>query len=423
MNKKRIAALVLSCFILGQGFTTSVNATEMKQVEANSLISIKSTEGNNKAFSVGANYKDGGIFGLGNVDTTGDAKTAADYYGSAGYDSYYTTAPTYQEMRGEFKDGTSRMSSEILFFSGHANNTCVAFNHNNEGGKYKTGVYYDENFESSKGYKYAGLKSYDISKTKLITFAGCNTATEDTNLPSVAVDEGVDAAIGWTKKVGSGSHTKWLEHFNDYLNKGYTVEAAKEHADSKFYWDGNVKKGKIFGEGSTKIRDGSNSKSLYEFSGEFSGIELPYEKETDIINELLNINPNFDISDYYVNEIKSDSDRIIEYYYKVGEARTLSGYVIKVANDTMTIYDNTKDIAKPIQRISNCIETKKTIKEIEQNALNNFKPGTKEGDTLKIISSEEIYNHEDGNVYGYVKVEHSLANTDLTAVYEYFEKK
>lgn len=45
-------------------------------------------------------------------------------------------------MRGQFKDGTWRMKSEVQFYSGHANNECIAFNYRNKGGDYKTGVYW-----------------------------------------------------------------------------------------------------------------------------------------------------------------------------------------------------------------------------------------------------------------------------------------
>ena len=44
---------------------------------------------NKNAWSVGSRYGDGYIFGLiGGVDTREEAKNAADYYGTLGYNSY-----------------------------------------------------------------------------------------------------------------------------------------------------------------------------------------------------------------------------------------------------------------------------------------------------------------------------------------------
>lgn len=65
------------------------------------------------AFSVGTDY--GGLFG---IDTSSDATNARDLYTIAGYNSYASTAPTVSIMKGNFNNGTKRMKSDILFFSG-----------------------------------------------------------------------------------------------------------------------------------------------------------------------------------------------------------------------------------------------------------------------------------------------------------------
>ena len=68
------------------------------------------------------------------------------------------------------------------------------------------------------------------SNQKLITFAGCNTAgggdknggsgsTSD-NITKRVVDQGADAAVGWTTTVSAGSHTNWLKRYNNSLAGG-----------------------------------------------------------------------------------------------------------------------------------------------------------------------------------------------------------
>lgn len=223
---KRIFPIMLCCVLILAPWNTSFAAS------------------NTDAWSVGTYYKDGYINGLiGSVDTTEDARTAADFYGSMGYRSSYSTDPTYQIMRGKFSNNNYRMESAVQFYSGHANYQCIAYNYNNSGGDYKTGLYYGNNYDSSTGYKYAGINSYNLSNVKLITFAGCNTATNgDDNIVAKAHNAGATTTIGWTKSIGAGSHTNWLKRYNDYLNKGYTVEQAMSHADSYTYLDSDVKK-------------------------------------------------------------------------------------------------------------------------------------------------------------------------------------
>lgn len=123
----------------------------------------------NHAFSVGTNE------GSTSIDTSDSAKYAANCFATAGYSSNYSVQPTYSTLTGAFTDGVNRMQSQILFFAGHANYTNINWNYLLNG-KNKCGVWIYSNGTSSKtGYQYAGLKSYDLSNTKIAMFFGCKT--------------------------------------------------------------------------------------------------------------------------------------------------------------------------------------------------------------------------------------------------------
>ncbi|WP_113675828.1 hypothetical protein [Vallitalea guaymasensis] len=363
-----------------------------------------------RALSVGTNYKDGGIFGLGNVDTSIDAQRASGDYDAAGYHSFYITEPTYDFLRGQWGNKTDRMSSEILFFSGHANNQCVAFNYNNEGGDYKTGVYYKENFDSTSGYKYAGVQSYDLTNTKLITFAGCKTAYGNDNITKSAHDEGAEVTLGWTKKVAAGSHSNWLERYNDYLGKGYTVKESIDHADNYMYLDSAVKSHKLYGNEDLRLCESTETKAL-NLTENNRNYNIPYQSDNDIIKELKKINPDFNIDDYEVNKIKNQNNILVEYYYKVNGIKSISGYVVNIEeNNIINISDNSIVLPIKLETKQNC----SNLKSIENQLLTD--------NNLNIISKEKIFNYETGNVYMYYRIEHSLDGTETISVYEYLEE-
>lgn len=149
MKLKKIICTALSLTLIGTLFVPTLSASAA----------------GNHAFSVGTNY------GLFDVNTSSDATNACDLYAIAGYTSNYTTEPTVSIMRGNFQDGTKRIQSDILFFSGHGNTNSVVFNFKNKGGNYKTGVYNSEDWTStSSGYGYVGLKG-NMGSVKLITLA------------------------------------------------------------------------------------------------------------------------------------------------------------------------------------------------------------------------------------------------------------
>lgn len=143
------------------------------------------------------------------------------------------------------------MESEILFFSGHANTDNIAWNYKGNGGDYKTGVYMGYNLDSTTGYKYAGLKSFNMNKVNLITFAGCKTALGTSNITKTAADKGVTTAVGWPDSIEASSHTTWLSRYSSQFTTGIkTVKNAVDYANSFTYSDNLDMNAKIYGSSS-----------------------------------------------------------------------------------------------------------------------------------------------------------------------------
>ena len=86
-------------------------------------------------------------------------------------------------------------------------------------------------------------------KSKTHYFAGCNTAGGDSknggsgastdSITKRVVDQGAEAAIGWTTTVSAGSHTNWLKRYNNALADGKSVSQAINAANSYIYLPGS----------------------------------------------------------------------------------------------------------------------------------------------------------------------------------------
>lgn len=374
---------------------------------------------NTNAWSVGTNYKDGIIWGLiGSVDTSEDATTAADYYATMGYSSAYSTSPTYTIMRGKFSNGNYRMESAVQFYSGHANYQCVAFNYNKLGGDYLTGVYYDVDFDStSTGYKYAGIKSYNLSNVKLITFAGCNTASNNNdNIAYKAQQEGASTTVGWTVSVGAGSHTSWLKRYNDYLNKGYTVEQAISHADSFSYTDNSVKKHKVYGNKNLTLS--VSKKMVSQAEKERTMFSVNYKDENEIFNEIKNFDKDFNINNYVIDETSNEIGKIYDLYFTKNGYKTLEGYTIILSEGKAEVYKNDSsselfDVSIPEKLNSRSYSDAKLLNDIQKISGN-------EGE-FNILSQEIIFDIINNRELIYYRIENILEN-GATAVIEYYEE-
>ena len=151
------------------------------------------------AYSIGVNH------GTTNSGLSGNfvpnVKYANTCYGIInGIDSYYNDEPTVSYMKGNNPAGVRRIASRVVWLNGHASNTTILFNHNNNGGSYDTGAYYGNDTS-----KYVGIKSTNMSGVDLISFVGCETANGGSNLAFSAYSKGATTAVGFTGKIVSRS--------------------------------------------------------------------------------------------------------------------------------------------------------------------------------------------------------------------------
>lgn len=355
-----------------------------------------------EAWSVGTDYDDGFFFG--GVNTAEDAITAADFYGGMGFDSAYSIAPTYKEMRGKTQSGQFRLESDIQFYSGHANHQSVAYNHEGLGGEYKTGIFYGKNYDTATGYKFAGIGSYDLTGVRLITFAGCNTAANgDDNIAAKAHQAGAAVTVGWTVPMGASSHSKWLERYNRYLNEGYTVQKAIDYADSFNYLDNRVKKHKTYGDTSVRF------KTLQKFMLQKT-MERPYYvvRASEVEAKLLTLNPSFNRKDYVIETTEGEDAVVYDYYLKVDGIKSTQGYTVVVEGNIAKVYENTVETSQEAYALNAMsLPAERMDKSYDEGSY-------------KVLSKEPIYDVVKQKKRMYYRVEHTLEE-GLKSVIEYYE--
>lgn len=298
------------------------------------------------AFSVGTDY--GGLFG---VDTSSDATNARDLYAIAGYSSYSSTQPTVSIMKGNFTNGTKRMKSDILFFSGHGNYNNVSFNYKGKGDSYATGVWYTTDCTTTDDYEMVGL-SGNMGSVKLATFAACLTASNnDNNITANAVSYGADTAVGWSSEINAGSHSNWLARYNDKLATGSTVLQAVTYANSFTYLDSDVKDARIYGNRSLVIKLTSKATVLNEEAA-LGKIVVKSPVITKANNEITEASvvsaaraniTNFDPNDYEVNIYEiCDGCYTVDFVFTMDGVRTNSCYTMTIIDGKIVeIVDNT----------------------------------------------------------------------------------
>lgn len=312
---------------------------------------------NGMAFSVGSNY------GWFQINTTNDAKTAATQYRLAGYSSFYSVEPTYDILRGNFNNGTQRLSSDILFVAGHSNRSAMYFNYNNKGGSYKTGIsyMYDTNDD---GYELAGLLDHcNRQSVILATFAGCNTAsTTDSqyNLCHVITKTlWAQAAVGWHSEVDDSANRTFCAAYNKALANGYglldsiyyglaadTFDPATNISNITLYADNPDL---VIKKSSRSLLTSDNSKLS---SLNFVDINLMTNRIFDqnnmnnIYDFITEINPDFNASDYDIKISNiCGNNYVVTLTLKIGNYITNSVYNIFIKDNTISsVVDNTKKV-------------------------------------------------------------------------------
>lgn len=301
--------------------------------------------------SIGTNYKGKWIWDTG-IDSSGAATISYNQFNSMGYTSFLYTKPNYNTLIGTNLTGTKVLESTVVHLAGHASSTSMTFKYNNSS-DYETGVYYDYNYIIS-GVHYAGIRSFNMSKVKLLIFQGCNTATESDNIAKRANQYGATTTLGWYDEISTESNEKWIKNFTIKLSQGATVSSAVSYANSQSYSDPNVKKVNIYGNGNLTLvgaggipvpsalsrSDVSNTTKEYVVN-----LSIDDDNTNKVIEDYIieNINPNFNKSNFLITKI---NDNLYDFLYLIdGTIRTDMGYTIELQNNYVKkIYDNMKNI-------------------------------------------------------------------------------
>ena len=255
------------------------------------------------------------------------ADVAYTAYKVAGYNSYLETQPTVDIMRGKHDTGRKRMSSDILFFAGHANYNHMAFEYMRLGGDYLTGIYYTaEDFDSPSGYKYAGLGNMVL--VNLVTFAGCYTAKGDENLASRAVDFGATAAVGWTWKINYIDAVSWLREYNSKLADGFSVAYAIAYANSEAVFPFTAAASvKHYGDTTLKINNNRSGElefaNLIDLAVKNAVVVTACQVDVDAIANIISASiRGFDVNEYKI----LPSGEIYDGFYTVHYIKMIDDY-------------------------------------------------------------------------------------------------
>lgn len=174
------------------------------------------------AYSIGSLFASG--TGYNGDDFRQNAINARNAYAMiTDISSYYNTDTNYSYISSTARLGGSR----VFFMNGHANNLLIISGSRNTT-EYKTGISIYSNGWTSGGFKTAGLNGRNMSSTRLITFAGCQTAGyvgNTNNLTDKAVAQGATAAVGFYESIYSRSNygPQWLQTYNNSLGSGNSV--------------------------------------------------------------------------------------------------------------------------------------------------------------------------------------------------------
>lgn len=369
------------------------------------------------AYSIGVNH------GTTNSGLTGDFTTNVKYantcYGMIdGITSYYHTAPTVSYMQGNNPAGVRRIGSRVVWLNGHANNTTIVFNYNNNGGSYDTGVYY-----GSDTSKYAGIQSTNMSGVDLISFVGCETAANTTNLASRAKDKGATTAVGFTGKIVSRSTDGqgWCRKYNDALALGHTISSAISYATS-FYPNSNLPDYvKVYGSTTNRIASSGGSVASVTSEDFASGtqiinVDMMYNDVgniqngklknyatdfTDIFNSIREYDSNFDVNDYEVsvNMYSEDGNSgIATFTYKIGDIRTNKAYVATIEDGIITdIICN----GVAVESRTASIEDSQNVNSLEESLLKLVEEHKKSQYSTMSVVDDNIVGEEEQYIYDY----------------------
>lgn len=375
--------------------------------------------------SIGTNYKGKWIWDTG-IDSSGAATNSYNKFNTmTSYTSFLYTKPNATLLKGTNITGTKVLETPIIHLAGHGNSNGMYFKYYNSA-DYETGVLNGYN-STSDGVVYAGIKSYDMSKVRLLIFQGCNTATNSTNIAKSANQLGAKTTLGWYDTISTQSNEEWINYFTSKLiQPNTTVSAALSYANSKSYSDSNVKKVNLYGNGNlTLVSTGglptpysinltNNYISDYNDNEYVVNLHASTDEVLNVASEYIKtkIDNEFDLDDFVVNKI---SESLYDLSYLIdGYIRTNMGYTIELeGNKISKIYNNMENVD------SMKIETFKS--NAPTSYANKVKKTVDEYNETYVIDKTEEFDYYDVNtntVNHIIRITVRDIKTDTLGVYD-----
>ena len=364
----------------------------------------------NCAFSVGAKYND--------LNTEPETLKALAYYRQMGYNSYYTTEPTFDELNGYFKIGTRRLESDILFFSGHGFDDGSGMVFPN------TAVWTRPTSQSTKA---VGIDDFNWNTTKLVIYGGCVTALpNNSNHISIATyRKGAKTVLGWHQSLDPDSHRDWLNRFNAKLVEGASFSSAFNYASSFSYSDPRVNDLGIYGDWNMTYKQSRSGSTLENPNTIKISNEIEFNQKNQnimgIIQEIRSINPNFNEDDYKVEIFTLNKEAEfynIEFEREIDGYKTELGYHVCVNNGkVVSITNNDKNIITGRSGMDKLTsqEEEKCLEEARRNAIEDAKKG-KLGEVFKkqveVIKQVPSYYYDVNTGNKYYRVFSTVKNED-----------
>ncbi len=322
-NRKfsKIIAVFLSITILGTALSNTVSVSAA----------------GNLAYSCGCLYGTDGN----NLDMTVIVRKACDYYALCGYTSRYNMNPDVNDPVATY-NGTRKIEADIVMFTGHGNYQGITFNSKDQGGKFNFVV---SHLSLAVDHQIK-ITDYDMSKVKLMIFAGCGTASNgNNNVCQAVVNDGCTTSVGSGETVYYDDLVKWMDKFNNYLTTGNTVKRAVEIANTFSYGHNSIKSAKVYGNGNLIIKKSTAKSAAVEDIGSvmvnqtFASEQL---NDKNAIRTLLqSVYPTFSFEDFKIDlAMQENGSAVITVVEKVGDYYSDNAYVLFYDGDKITeIFD------------------------------------------------------------------------------------
>ena len=365
---------------------------------------------NNKtALAVGATYSDG-------ISSVNNANDAYSTYNAMGLTSKKITSPSSSNLTGSHANGTPYLQSGIVYLNGHADYYSMEF---------PNSVYITKS--SSISGSSIGIGYYDNTKTALIEFAGCNTASNGSNnITKYGNDQGANITIGWTTELNVASFVNWNTRFNDKIQtKTTSVNSTAQSASNHIYLSNTVKNYKVYGAGgynpwywitgsTTATSTNPNTLETNEYIIEADRSINYYDMDNNvnfdrIVSDFIinNINTDFDLNNYKL-ETSGNDVKYYDYVLYVGNIRTNLGYTLSINKDNeIHLFDNMQKYNEK-DAVNHVLNNENKYKNINYNKFEKLALSESlkdiDGSTSKITNRINYYDFDLNKAFYVIEV-------------------